>query len=52
MKVPQRIDMDSGQLDALVARVKSGSLQEGDSQIIETMAETERKITQGPRKWR
>ena len=40
MKVPERIDMKPEELDALVARVKSGSLQEGDSQTIETMAET------------
>jgi transposase len=40
MKVPERIDMKPEELDALVARVKSGSLQEGDAQIIETMAET------------
>jgi len=40
MKVPQRIDMKSEELDALVARVKSGALKEGDTQIIETMAET------------
>jgi transposase len=40
MKVPERIDMKAEELDALVARVKSGALREGDSQIIETMAET------------
>lgn len=40
MKMLHRIDMRSDELDALVKRVKSGSLQEGDSQIIATMAET------------
>lgn len=40
MKVPERIDMKPEELDALVARVKSGALKEGDPQVIETMAET------------
>ena len=40
MKMPERIDMRAEELDALVERVKSGSLEEGDSQIVESMAET------------
>ena len=40
MKVPERIDMKPEELDALVARVKNGTLKEGDSEVIETMAET------------
>ena len=40
MKKPERMDMKSEELDALVERAKSGSLRMGDSQIIETMAET------------
>jgi len=40
MRMPQRIVMRPEELDALVARVKSGSLQEGDPEIVETMAET------------
>ena len=40
MKRLERIDMRPEELDALVERVKSGSLQEGDSQIVETMVET------------
>jgi transposase len=40
MKVPKRIEMRPQELDALIARVKAGVLQEGDLQIIETMAET------------
>ncbi len=40
MKMPERMDMRSEELDALVSRVKSGFLREGDPQIVETMAET------------
>jgi len=40
MKRPERIDMKPEELDGLVARVKSGSLQEGDAQIVESMVET------------
>jgi len=40
MKMLERIDMRPEELDALVERVKSGSLQKGDSQIVETMVET------------
>jgi len=40
IKVPERIEMKPEELDALVERVKSGSLHTGDSQIIESMAET------------
>ena len=40
MKAPERIDMRAEELDALVKRAKSGSLQTGDSLIIESMAET------------
>ncbi len=40
MKRLERIDMRAEELDALVERVKIGSLQEGDSQIVATMVET------------
>jgi len=40
MKSPERMQVRPEELDALVERVKSGSLQEGDQQIIEAMAET------------
>ena len=40
MKVPKRIEMSAEQLDALVARVRNGALEEEDPQIIETMADT------------
>lgn len=40
MKRLERIDMRPEELDALVERVKIGSLQEGDSQIVATMVET------------
>ena len=39
-KIPERIDMRPEELDALVERVRSGSLKAGDAQIVESMAET------------
>jgi len=43
---PQRIDLDVKQVDALLERVKSGSLQAGDYEIIEAMAETIHLLSQ------
>ncbi len=40
MKGPERIDLKLEEMDALLERVKSGSLQEGDYGIIKAMAET------------
>ena len=35
---PERMDMRAEELDALVERVKSGSLEAGDTEIVESMA--------------
>ena len=40
MKAPQRIDLNREQADALLKRVKTGCLQDGDYQIIKAMVET------------
>ncbi|MBU0767417.1 IS66 family transposase [Patescibacteria group bacterium] len=40
MKTPERIDLDLDQVDALLKRVETGSLQDGDYQIIKAMVET------------
>ncbi len=37
---PESMDMRAEELDALVERVKSGSLEAGDTEIVESMAET------------
>jgi hypothetical protein len=40
MNAPKRIDLTAEQLDALLKRVESGTLQDGDYEIIKGMAET------------
>lgn len=40
MNTPKRIDLKPEQIEALLERVKSGSLQEGDYEIIKAMSET------------
>ncbi|MCP4866118.1 MAG: IS66 family transposase, partial [Alteromonas sp.] len=40
MKAPQRIDLNREQTDALLKRVKTGCLQDGDYEIIKAMVET------------
>ena len=40
MKAPQRIDLNREQTDALLKRVQSGCLQDGDYEIIKAMVET------------
>ena len=40
MKAPQRIDLNREHSDALLMRVKTGCLQDGDYQIIKAMVET------------
>jgi hypothetical protein len=40
MTTPKRIDLTPAQLDALLKRVESGTLQDGDYEIIKGMAET------------
>ena len=39
MKAPQRIDLNREQADALLKRVKTGFLQDGDYEIIKAMVE-------------
>lgn len=46
MKAPERIDLDLEQVDALLKRVESGSLQDGDYQIIKAMVETIQLLSQ------
>jgi len=46
MKSPKRIDLNLDQVDALLKRVESGSLKEGDSEIIKAMAETIHLLSQ------
>ena len=46
MKPPKRIDLDLKQVDALLKRVESGSLQPGDYQIIKAMVETIHLLSQ------
>ena len=40
MKEYHRIELNPKELDALVGRVKSGTMREGDEQAVEAMAET------------
>ncbi len=40
MNMPKRIDLKPEQIDALLERVKTGSLQDGDYEIIKAMSET------------
>ena len=46
MKKPKRIDLNLDQVDALLKRVESGSLQEGDYEIIKAMVETIHLLSQ------
>ena len=46
MKAPERIDLDLEQVDALLKRVESGTLQDGDYQIIKAMVETIHLLSQ------
>ena len=46
MKAPERIDLDLEQIDALLKRVESGTLQDGDYQIIKAMVETIHLLSQ------
>jgi hypothetical protein len=46
MKMPERIDLDLDQVDALLKRVESGALQDGDYQIIKAMVETIHLLSQ------
>ena len=40
MNLPERIDLDREQVDALLKRLETGSLQPGDYEIIKAMVET------------
>jgi transposase len=46
MKKPKRIDLNLDQVDALLKRVETGSLQQGDYEIIKAMAETIHLLSQ------
>ncbi|MBT8331797.1 MAG: transposase, partial [Deltaproteobacteria bacterium] len=46
MKTPQRIDLNLEQVDALLKRVQSGCLQDGDYEIIKAMVETIELLSQ------
>lgn len=46
MKAPQRIDLDLEQVDALLKRVETGTLQDGDYEIIKAMVETIHLLSQ------
>ena len=46
MNPPERIDLDLEQVDALLKRVESGSLQPGDYEIIKAMVETIHLLSQ------
>ena len=46
MKKPQRIDLNLEQVDALLKRVETGSLQPGDYEIIKAMVETLHLLSQ------
>jgi hypothetical protein len=46
MKKPKRIDLDLDQVDALLKRVETGTLQDGDYQIIKAMVETIHLLSQ------
>ena len=40
MKTPKQIDLNLDEVDALLKRVQTGTLQDGDYQIIKAMVET------------
>ncbi|MCK4487283.1 MAG: IS66 family transposase, partial [Desulfobacterales bacterium] len=46
MKVPERIDLNLEEVDALLERVAAGSLEEGDYEIIKAKVETIRVLSQ------
>jgi len=46
MKKPKRIDLDLDQVDALLKRVETGTLQDGDYEIIKAMVETIHLLSQ------
>ena len=46
MKAAERIDLDLEQVDALLKRVETGTLQDGDYQIIKAMVETIHLLSQ------
>ena len=46
MKAPERIDLDLEQVDALLKRVETGTLQDGDYEIIKAMVETIHLLSQ------
>ncbi|MFC1817441.1 transposase, partial [Thermodesulfobacteriota bacterium] len=46
MKKPERIDLNLDQVDALLKRVETGSLQDGDYEIIKAMVETIHLLSQ------
>ena len=46
MKTPQRIDLNLEQVDALLKRVQTGCLQDGDYEIIKAMVETIELLSQ------
>ncbi len=46
MKTPERIDLDLDQVEALLKRVETGSLQDGDYEIIKAMVETIHLLSQ------
>jgi len=46
MKKPKRIDLNLDQVDALLKRVETGSLQDGDYEIIKAMVETIHLLSQ------
>lgn len=46
MKAPERIDLNLDQIDALLKRVETGSLQNGDYEIIKAMVETIHLLSQ------
>lgn len=46
MKAPKRIDLDLDQVDALLKRVETGTLDAGDYEIIKAMVETIQLLSQ------
>ena len=46
MKVPEQIELDLEQVDALLKRVETGTLQDGDYEIIKAMVETIELLSQ------
>jgi len=46
MKAPKQIDLDLEQVDALLKRVETGTLKDGDYEIIKSMVETIHLLSQ------